>query len=144
MCKQRLFLCFSKGFEIILKYFIKRGDVYLVDFGETVGSEQSGQRPAVVVQNDLGNLCSSTTIVLPLTSKEKVDMCVHTKFTLMGIPNTVLAEQIRTISEERFVLNEHNKPKYICTLSRAEMRKVDTALGMSIGLIPLPKKRNNK
>ena len=43
-----------------------RGDIYLVNLTDQVGSEQSGVRPAVVVQNELGNAYSPTTIVCPL------------------------------------------------------------------------------
>ena len=51
-----------------LKYL----DVILVDFGkEVVGSEQGGIRPAIVVQNNVGNKYSNTTIVMPCTSQMK-------------------------------------------------------------------------
>lgn len=49
---------------------IIRGEVYLVDFGQGFGSEQGGVRPAVIVQNNKGNKYSSTTIVVPITSKQ--------------------------------------------------------------------------
>ena len=48
---------------------VRRGDLFWVDFGATMGSEQGGKRPALVVQNDMGNHYSFTTIVIPLTSK---------------------------------------------------------------------------
>ena len=51
---------------------LKQFDIVLVDFGENnIDSEQSGKRPSVVVQNDTGNLFSSTTLVIPLTSSIK-------------------------------------------------------------------------
>ena len=51
---------------------LKRFDVVLVDFGhDVIGSEQGGVRPALVIQNDIGNLHSDTTIVMPFTSKKK-------------------------------------------------------------------------
>lgn len=34
---------------------IKRGDLVYLNFDPIVGSEQGGPRPAVVVQNDMGN-----------------------------------------------------------------------------------------
>ena len=48
---------------------IHRGDVFLVDFNPTKGSEQSGIRPALIVQNNVGNYYSPTTIVVPLSTK---------------------------------------------------------------------------
>jgi len=38
-----------------MKHNIKRGDIYFVDFDETIGSVQSGLRPVVVIQNNIGN-----------------------------------------------------------------------------------------
>ena len=50
----------------------KRYDVVLIDFGEnTIGSEQGGIRPAIIIQNNKGNLFSNTTIVMPCTSNIK-------------------------------------------------------------------------
>ena len=46
---------------------VYRGEVYLVDFGIGYGSEQGGVRPAVIVQNNIGNKYSPTTIVVPVT-----------------------------------------------------------------------------
>ena len=48
---------------------IKRGDVILVNLDPVVGSEQGKTRPALIVQNDIGNEYSPTTIVAPITSK---------------------------------------------------------------------------
>ena len=49
---------------------VYRGEVYLVDFGIGYGSEQGGVRPAVIVQNNIGNKYSPTTIVVPVTSRQ--------------------------------------------------------------------------
>jgi mRNA interferase MazF len=46
---------------------IKRGEIYWVDFEPVKGSEQGGLRPALVVQNDVGNKYSSTTVVVAIT-----------------------------------------------------------------------------
>lgn len=52
-----------------MKNGLKRFDIVLVDFGEnTIDSEQGGIRPAIIIQNDIGNLHSSTTLVMPLSS----------------------------------------------------------------------------
>ncbi len=34
---------------------IQRGEIYLADLGEGVGSEQKGVRPVLIVQNNRGN-----------------------------------------------------------------------------------------
>ncbi|MFO8109724.1 MAG: type II toxin-antitoxin system PemK/MazF family toxin [Thermoplasmata archaeon] len=47
---------------------VKRGDIVLVYLDPTKGSEQGKTRPALVIQNDIGNKYSLTTIVAPLMS----------------------------------------------------------------------------
>ena len=49
---------------------IKRGDILLVFLNPSVGSEQGGKRPVVVIQNNIGNKYSPTIIVAPITSKQ--------------------------------------------------------------------------
>lgn len=58
----------------------RRGDIYYVQFGNTsTGSEQHGDRPAVIIQNDVGNTYAPTLIVVPLTSntEKKVNQPTH-------------------------------------------------------------------
>ena len=95
---------------------IKRGEVYWCDFGIPYGHEQGGLRPAIIVQNDIGNLHSSTTIVIPCTtSKNKMyNRSFHHSFTfspktlidfdfnkIKPTQNVILVEQIRTIDKSR-------------------------------------------
>jgi mRNA interferase MazF len=47
---------------------IKRGEIYWVDWSPGCGSEQSGLRPALIIQNDIGNEFSPTTIVAACTT----------------------------------------------------------------------------
>ena len=46
---------------------VKRGQVYRCNFGCGIGSEMQKDRPAVIVQNDVGNNHSGNTIVIPIT-----------------------------------------------------------------------------
>ena len=46
---------------------IARGEIYWVEFDPVKGSEQGGRRPALVVQNDVGNRFSPTTVVAAIT-----------------------------------------------------------------------------
>jgi mRNA interferase MazF len=46
---------------------VRRGEIYWVEFSPVKGSEQAGLRPALVVQNDVGNAASPTTIVVAIT-----------------------------------------------------------------------------
>ena len=57
---------------------VKRGDLFYADLSVGVGSEQSGIRPVVVIQNDSGNRFSTTIIIPPLTSSRKKNIPTHT------------------------------------------------------------------
>lgn len=50
---------------------IKRGKLYFANLDPVVGSEQGGQRPVLVIQNNRGNEHSPTVIVAPITSRPK-------------------------------------------------------------------------
>lgn len=50
----------------------RRGEVWMVNFNPGRGSEQLGIRPALIIQNDVGNQYASTTIVAAITSSIKV------------------------------------------------------------------------
>lgn len=84
---------------------IRKGDVLLVDFKKNEGSEQNGIRPAIVIQNDTGNSFAPTTIVCPLTSKQKGTDVTHVVLSPedCGVlhPSIVLCEQIRVIDKSR-------------------------------------------
>lgn len=52
--------------------FPRRGEIWLVNFNPGRGSEQKGIRPALIIQNDIGNEYSSTTIVAAITTTIRV------------------------------------------------------------------------
>ena len=84
---------------------IRRGEIYLIDLTNQVGSEQSGVRPAVIVQNEKGNIHSPTTIICPLTSTSKNMSATHVSLTPddagVIMDSTVLCEQVRVIDKAR-------------------------------------------
>lgn len=84
---------------------IHRGEIYLIDLDNQVGSEQSGVRPAIIVQNETGNIYSPTTIICPLTSKKKKMSATHVLLTPYDagvvVDSTVLCEQVRVIDKSR-------------------------------------------
>lgn len=112
---------------------VKRGDIYYADLGfDVVGSEQKGLRPVVVVQNDIGNLHSPTTIVVPVTAKhDKTHMpthvCIPHATSCLTKNSVILVEQLRTIDKSRL----RNK---LCSLNADAMKQVDEALKISLGL----------
>jgi len=82
---------------------IRRGDIFYADLDPTVGSEQHGVRPVLILQNDVGNRYSSTVIVAVITSKKKNKLPTHVAIEIAELPQPsfVLLEQIRTIDKQR-------------------------------------------
>jgi len=116
-----------------MKGVVRRGDVFYADLRPTVGSEQDGVRPVLVVQNDLANRLSPTVVVCALTSQLKRPY-LPTHVYLDGVgrahgPSVALAEQLRTLDKRRLL-------RRIGRLGPDTMREVDRALGYAIGLTP--------
>jgi mRNA interferase MazF len=106
--------------------------MYYADLTHGVGSEQSGNRPVVIIQNDTGNKHSKTVITAIITSrtasKTKIPThCPIKKQQGLGRDSLVLLEQIRTIDKDRL-------KEYIGTLDSESMSKIDKALAVSVGL----------
>ena len=81
---------------------IKRGEIYYADLSPVIGSEQGGIRPVLIVQNDVGNKHSPTTIVAPLTTQIKHKLPTHFDVQMPnGKKSTVLMEQLRVIDKTR-------------------------------------------
>lgn len=111
--------------------FILRGDLYYADLNPVVGSEQGGIRPVLIIQNDVGNKHSPTTIVAAITSKPGKAMlpthCLLPAGSGLDRDSLILLEQIRTIDKRRI-------KDYIGALRQEDMREIDRALAVSVGL----------
>lgn len=109
-----------------------RGEIYLVDLSNYVGSEQSGIRPALIVQNEKGNANSPTTIICPLTSQQKPCMDTHVLLSPAdcGIikTSTVLCEQVRVIDKTRL------KRKLGEITNKKKIDDINNKLLISLGL----------
>ena len=110
----------------------RRGDIYLVDLGKNIGSEQGGCRPVLAIQNNVGNHYGPTLIVVPITSRfwKKANQPTHS--VLEGVPNltspsVVLTEQIITIDKTRVM-------KYLGKVSDEQMNNIDKAIMVSLNL----------
>lgn len=105
---------------------IARGDVFYVQQGAIIGSEQKKNRPAVIVSNDMSNRYSPTVEVVYLTTKEKKPLPTHIK--IRGrVPSIALCEQITTVDKKRL-------SGFVRCCTREEMAEIDKALAISLGL----------
>ena len=108
----------------------KRGDMYVADLGQGIGSEQANERPVVIIQNNKGNHYADTTIIVPITSQMKAQLPNHVIIhygILTKYQGCVLTEQIRTISVLRL-------KKYIGRLSEKDIRRIEKALRISLDM----------
>ena len=114
------------------KIRIQRGDVYLADLSPVIGSEQGGVRPVLIIQNDVGNRYSPTTIVAAITAqltKSTLPTHVKIKAAESGIAHDsiILLEQLRTIDKRRL-------KKHLTRFDDRIMKNVDHALHISLNL----------
>jgi mRNA interferase MazF len=116
--------------------FPRRGEIYLVAFDPTVGHEIQKTRPALVIQNDVSNQHSPITIVAAISSQfgnppqpREVLLATGGK-TGLTQPSAVIMNQIRSIDRTRLV-------KRLGTVDPATMRRIDEAIRISLGLVPL-------
>jgi mRNA interferase MazF len=112
---------------------IKRGDIYWLDWTPGRGSEQTGVRPALVVQSDIANAVTRypITIVVAVSTKVKgyrSNVLIHpTAENGLTSPSEVVTGQLLTVTKER--LTDH-----IGSLSASDMVRVDETLAYMIGL----------
>ena len=111
---------------------IRRGDVYYADLRPVIGSEQGGIRPALIIQNDVGNRHSPTVICAAITSRmNKAKLPTHIELNAekyhMIKDSVILLEQVRTIDKSRL------KDK-ICHLDGEIINRINRARCISLDL----------
>ena len=112
----------------------RRGEIYLVEFDPARGHEIQKTRPALVIQNNIGNRHGSVTIVAAITSHIPsvpipVDVVVSpTKSNGLSVESAIKLGQIRSVDRGRLV-------KRLGILDGAILRQVDEAIKISLGLI---------
>ncbi|VVB81886.1 PemK-like, MazF-like toxin of type II toxin-antitoxin system [uncultured archaeon] len=112
---------------------VKRGDVWLVALDPTIGHEIKKSRPAIIIQNDLGNKYSPITIIAPITSQgmEKaypIEVPLTRKNSGLDTESKVLLNQIRAIDKRRLI-------RKLGKLDEDTLAQVDEAIKISLGLV---------
>jgi len=114
-----------------MKDFPRRGEVWLVNWNPTRGSEQAGRRPALVIQNNIGNEKAPTTIVAAISGTVRAyPMNVRVRPPEGGLerPSIIKTSQMLTISKKRL-------EKRLGSLSQKRMDEVDGAIKLSLSLV---------
>ena len=113
----------------------RRGDVWLANLDPVIGSEQGKTRPVVIVQNDVANEYSPVVIVAAVTTatgstQYPTEVLVATPEGGLKKDSIILLNQIRTVGKRRLI-------KRWGQLSPQTLQKVDEALTISLGMVPL-------
>jgi len=113
---------------------INRGDIYSANLDPVIGSETGKTRPVLVIQNDIGNKYSPTTIVSVITEysekKASYPICVAIKKS-KGLRKDSIANlsQIRTIDKKRLITPKLTK------LKQDVMHQIDKAIKISLAVV---------
>ena len=113
-----------------MKSFPRRGDVWIVNWNPAGGSEQAGRRPALIIQNNIGNEKAPTAIVAAISINVKnypMNVVVSPPEGGLKSSSIVKTSQILTVSKERL-------EKRLGGLSDELMDKVDRAIKLSLSL----------
>ena len=113
---------------------LRRGDLFWLDWTPGRGSEQTGLRPALIIQADAGNSNPryGLTLVAAVSTKGKAHIPTHAEIPPTrqnGLSETsfVKAEQIMTVDKDRL-------RSRIGNITPQEMSRVETALKRAQGL----------
>ncbi|MBS5307711.1 type II toxin-antitoxin system PemK/MazF family toxin [Clostridium sp.] len=110
---------------------VRRGDIFWFNFGKPEGSQQSGKRPAMVIQNDIGNKYSPTVIICAITSEiKKKELPTHVlleEYSKFGLDelSQVMVEQTRTTDKVKL-------GDYIGRVDSKTMKKINRAIEISM------------
>ena len=108
---------------------VRRGEIYFARLNPVEGSEQGNIRPVLIIQNDVGNQFSQTTIVAAITGKKKKrSFPTHVPIFIAGrkYASTIMLEQIRTIDKSRIL-------GYVGQADDSTMKAVNIAIAVSLG-----------
>ncbi len=114
---------------------VKKGDIWLVNLGPTIGHEIKKSRPGVIIQNDFGNKHSPITIIAPLTSQklEKVypfETLISRGTSGLEKDSKALLNQVRAIDKKRLV-------KKLGRANEETINELNEAIKISLGLIKI-------
>ena len=112
---------------------IRRGDIYYADLAEGVGSEQHGHRPVLIIQNNIGNMFSPTTIVAALTTRIAKRDRLPTHVDLGG--KFGLSDESFAMMEQIFTIDKQRLGEYVGTIwDEATLESIERCIVTSLEL----------
>ena len=116
------------------KRMVKRGQVYRCNFGCGIGSEMSKERPAVIVQNNIGNLHSGNTIVIPITHDDASLPCVANITPQIDASGKIILDGQANASN-MLCVSKARLGDLVCTLSNQDMKIIDESIAKAVGIM---------
>ncbi len=112
---------------------IRRGDVWLVNLDPTIGHEIKKSRPALIIQNDIGNKYSHITIIAPITSQNTdklypIEVLLNKNISNLKKNSKILLNQIRAVDKMRLT-------KKLGKVDKDTLNKINEAIKISLGLL---------
>lgn len=107
-----------------------RGDIWLAELPDGVGSIQGGIRPVVIISNNLNNSFSTTVTVACVTSQcKRPDIPTHVMITspFLQMDSEVLLEQIMTVNKNQLTTR-------IGKVSSEDQERIDEAARIQLGI----------
>ena len=107
---------------------MNRGEIWLVNFDPTIGSEIKKTRPAIIISSQPFNRLRRTVVVMPLSSAHR-----RTEFPLLiaiassGRPSVAVVDQLKAAAKERFI-------RKLGTATTDEMEQINDALATLLNL----------
>jgi mRNA interferase MazF len=89
----------------------RRGEIWWVNLDQTVGNETAKKRPCIILQNDVGNARSATTMVAPL---------------LKGLKNYPFVVNVEATAENGL---DENREIHLEQMRVVDNRRIDSKLG---------------
>ncbi|ERH08252.1 MAG: growth inhibitor [Halonotius sp. J07HN4] len=114
---------------------LHRGDIVTVQLNPTEGSEQRGaNRPCVIIQNDVGNEHSPTTIVAPFTTQYDSNDTYPFEVELLASETPLNGDSVADLSQIRVVDIGARIQQRLGSVPTEKLREIDVAIKESLGL----------
>jgi mRNA interferase MazF len=111
----------------------RRGEIWWVNLDPTVGSETAKKRPCIILQNNIGNARSATTMVAPLLKSSKaypfVVIIAATAANGLDENRAIHLEQMRVIDCQRI-------GNQLGTLEDKYWNEIQNAVAIVLGFNP--------
>ena len=109
---------------------INRGEIWLVNFNPTIGHEQSGIRPVLVISvNEFNNSPATKVVAIPLTSRNKdipLDVSISSPEGGLTKESYIKCEDIRSLSRDRLITK-------LGEISSGKLKEVEYKLKLLLG-----------